>query len=73
MISLAHMTEWSKHLPWQILEQAEQDQVIYRLLLEIHSNNWSSSSILFWSDTTGLLRPGVPLNALEVFKLIIAK
>jgi predicted nucleotidyltransferase component of viral defense system len=51
MIPQAHITEWSRQVPWQSNEQVEQDLVICRALVEIFSDEWLASSLAFRGGT----------------------
>lgn len=51
MIPQAYITEWGQHVPWQSLEQVEQDLVICRALVEIFSDQWLAGSLAFRGGT----------------------
>ncbi len=83
MIPQAYITEWSRQVPWQTNEQAEQDLVICRALVEIFSVEKPPTQreyILnleakmqdpeFLGDTTALIIPDIPYDPLVAFNLI---
>jgi hypothetical protein len=47
MIPQAFITEWNQQVPWQFIEQVEQDLVICRALVEIFSDEWLAGSVAF--------------------------
>lgn len=51
MIPRSYITEWSNQVPWQSLEQVEQDLVICRALVAIFSDEWLASSLAFRGGT----------------------
>lgn len=51
LIPQAYIAEWSNGAPWQTNEQAEQDLVICRVLIEIFSDDWLAQSLAFREGT----------------------
>ncbi|MGE0021153.1 MAG: nucleotidyl transferase AbiEii/AbiGii toxin family protein [Draconibacterium sp.] len=51
MIPQAYITEWSQQVPWQTMEQVEQDLVICRALVEIFSDDLLAGSLAFRGGT----------------------
>lgn len=51
MIPQAFITEWSQKVPWQFIEQVEQDLVICRALVEIFSDDRLANSLTFRGGT----------------------
>jgi predicted nucleotidyltransferase component of viral defense system len=51
MIPQAYITEWNQQVPWKYIEQAEQDLVISRALVEIFSDEWLASHLAFRGGT----------------------
>lgn len=51
MIPLAHLTEWSRRVPWPAINQVEQDLVLKRLVVEIFRDDLLSQELAFWGGT----------------------
>lgn len=51
MIPQAFIYEWSQKVPWQSMDQVEQDLLICRVLIEIYSDNWLSENLAFRGGT----------------------
>ena len=51
MIPQAHILEWNQQVPWQSIEQVEQDLVISRALVELFSDSFLASSLAFRGGT----------------------
>ena len=51
MIPQAYISEWGQQVPWQTMEQVEQDLVICRALVEIFSDGLLANSLAFRGGT----------------------
>lgn len=51
MIPQAYISEWNQEVPWHTMEQAEQDLVICRALVEIFSDDLLAKSLAFRGGT----------------------
>lgn len=51
MIPKAYISEWNQQVPWQTMEQVEQDLVICRALVEIFSDDFLANSLAFRGGT----------------------
>lgn len=51
MIPQAYISEWNQQVPWQTMEQVEQDLVICRALVEIFSDDLLANSLAFRGGT----------------------
>lgn len=51
MIPRAHLTEWSRRVPWPAINQVEQDLVLKRLVVEIFRDELLSQELAFWGGT----------------------
>jgi predicted nucleotidyltransferase component of viral defense system len=51
MIPQAYISEWYQQVPWQTMEQVEQDLVIYRALIEIFSDDLLANSLALRGGT----------------------
>lgn len=51
MIPRAHLTEWSRRVPWPEMNQVEQDLVLRRLVVEIFRDELLSKELAFWGGT----------------------
>lgn len=51
MIPRAYISEWNQQVPWQTMEQVEQDLVISRALIEIFSDNLLSNCLAIRGGT----------------------
>ncbi|MCE9634892.1 MAG: hypothetical protein K8T90_04230 [Planctomycetes bacterium] len=51
MIPRAHLTEWSRRVPWPEVNQVEQDLVLKRLVVEIFRDDLLSQELAFWGGT----------------------
>jgi predicted nucleotidyltransferase component of viral defense system len=51
MIPLAYIQEWRESVPWQDIEMVEQDLVICRALIEIFSDEFLASNLVFRGGT----------------------
>jgi predicted nucleotidyltransferase component of viral defense system len=51
VIPRAHLTEWSRHVPWPEINQVEQDLVLKRLVVEIFRDEMLAKELAFWGGT----------------------
>lgn len=51
MIPRAHLTEWSRRVPWPEINQVEQDLVLRRLVVEIFRDELLAKELAFWGGT----------------------
>jgi len=51
MIPRAYISEWNQQVPWQTMEQVEQDLVICRALVELFSDDLLATSLAFRGGT----------------------
>jgi len=51
MIPQAYITEWNQQVPWQSMEQVEQDLVICRALVELFSDDYLAQNLAFRGGT----------------------
>lgn len=51
MIPRASITEWARVVPWPTVEQVEQDLLLSRLLIEIASDDYLGSELVFRGGT----------------------